>query len=275
MRRPLHLLALLLLVASCAVVTACGVTTSRRSERRHQHRREHPAAKKIKVGLVTDIGGLNDRSFNQLANEGLERAKSELGRRDPRADLQGELGLRAEPLDAGAAEVRPRHRRRLPDGRGDGHRRLEVPGHEVRDHRRRRDGPQEQAHQRRRPALQGAGGGLPRRLHGRPVPQGQRRRTRPARSAARRSRRSTTTSPATRPASRPPTRTRRSPTATRRSSTIRRRARSSRSTRSPRARRSSSRSRAAAASARWTRPRRRACRASASTPTRPTSATRS
>jgi basic membrane protein A len=38
-----------------------------------------PAAKKIKVGLVTDIGGLNDRSFNQLANEGLQRAKSELG----------------------------------------------------------------------------------------------------------------------------------------------------------------------------------------------------
>jgi basic membrane protein A len=37
---------------------------------------EKPA---IKVGLVTDIGGLNDRSFNQLANEGLERAKSDLG----------------------------------------------------------------------------------------------------------------------------------------------------------------------------------------------------
>jgi basic membrane protein A and related proteins len=37
-----------------------------------------PAAKKIKVGLVTDIGGLNDRSFNQLANEGLQRAKSQL-----------------------------------------------------------------------------------------------------------------------------------------------------------------------------------------------------
>ena len=31
------------------------------------------------MGLVTDIGGLNDRSFNQLANEGLERSKSELG----------------------------------------------------------------------------------------------------------------------------------------------------------------------------------------------------
>ena len=33
----------------------------------------------IKVGLVTDIGGLNDRSFNALANKGLEDAKSTLG----------------------------------------------------------------------------------------------------------------------------------------------------------------------------------------------------
>jgi basic membrane protein A and related proteins len=38
-----------------------------------------PAKKSIKVGLVTDIGGLNDRSFNSLANQGLEQAKSELG----------------------------------------------------------------------------------------------------------------------------------------------------------------------------------------------------
>jgi basic membrane protein A len=37
-----------------------------------------PAPKTIKVGLVTDIGGLNDRSFNQLANDGLTRAKSDL-----------------------------------------------------------------------------------------------------------------------------------------------------------------------------------------------------
>jgi basic membrane protein A len=34
---------------------------------------------KIKVGLVTDIGGLNDRSFNSLANKGLEDSKSSLG----------------------------------------------------------------------------------------------------------------------------------------------------------------------------------------------------
>jgi basic membrane protein A len=38
-----------------------------------------PAGKAIKVGLVTDIGGLNDRSFNALANKGLEDSKATLG----------------------------------------------------------------------------------------------------------------------------------------------------------------------------------------------------
>jgi basic membrane protein A len=38
-----------------------------------------PEKKSIKVGIVTDIGGLNDRGFNQSANEGLKRAISELG----------------------------------------------------------------------------------------------------------------------------------------------------------------------------------------------------
>jgi basic membrane protein A len=33
----------------------------------------------IKAGMVTDIGGLNDRSFNFLANKGMEQAQSELG----------------------------------------------------------------------------------------------------------------------------------------------------------------------------------------------------
>ena len=35
--------------------------------------------KKLKVGMVTDIGGLNDRSFNEAAYKGLQRAESELG----------------------------------------------------------------------------------------------------------------------------------------------------------------------------------------------------
>src|SRR6266851_2678947 len=35
-----------------------------------------PAAKVYKIGLVTDIGGLNDKSFNHLADLGLEKAKT-------------------------------------------------------------------------------------------------------------------------------------------------------------------------------------------------------
>jgi basic membrane protein A len=35
--------------------------------------------KQIKVGVVTDIGGLNDRSFNALANKGLQDAVKRLG----------------------------------------------------------------------------------------------------------------------------------------------------------------------------------------------------
>ena len=38
-----------------------------------------PAEPALKVGLVTDIGGLDDRSFNFLANKGLEQAQDELG----------------------------------------------------------------------------------------------------------------------------------------------------------------------------------------------------
>ena len=37
------------------------------------------AGEGLKIGLVTDIGGLDDRSFNFLANRGLERAQDELG----------------------------------------------------------------------------------------------------------------------------------------------------------------------------------------------------
>jgi basic membrane protein A len=33
----------------------------------------------VRVGLITDAGQLNDRGFNQLANEGLKRAERELG----------------------------------------------------------------------------------------------------------------------------------------------------------------------------------------------------
>jgi basic membrane protein A len=70
--------ALALLLASLLALGACGgdddgdkaapATTG-----------ETTAAKAIKVGLVTDLGQLNDRGFNQLAYEGLKRAEKELG----------------------------------------------------------------------------------------------------------------------------------------------------------------------------------------------------
>jgi basic membrane protein A len=40
---------------------------------------EEQAGESIKAGVVTDIGGLNDRSFNALANKGIKQAESELG----------------------------------------------------------------------------------------------------------------------------------------------------------------------------------------------------
>jgi basic membrane protein A len=76
------LIALILAIGSFAVA-ACGSsdnnTTSSSAGAASTSTAAKPAAKKIKVGLVTDIGGLNDRSFNALANKGLEDAKSSLG----------------------------------------------------------------------------------------------------------------------------------------------------------------------------------------------------
>jgi basic membrane protein A and related proteins len=40
---------------------------------------ETTSGRALKVGLVTDLGQLNDRGFNQLAYEGLKRAQRELG----------------------------------------------------------------------------------------------------------------------------------------------------------------------------------------------------
>ncbi len=80
MRRSLHLIGLIGLIATMLVVAACGDDNdSSSSNSNSTSSQSTPEAKKIKVGLVTDIGGLNDRSFNQLANAGLEKAESELG----------------------------------------------------------------------------------------------------------------------------------------------------------------------------------------------------
>jgi basic membrane protein A len=64
------------LLAATALLAACGgggggSTTGSGSTA--------PSASSLKIGLVTDIGGLNDRSFNHLAFLGLQRAQKQLG----------------------------------------------------------------------------------------------------------------------------------------------------------------------------------------------------
>jgi basic membrane protein A len=75
------LIVLTLAVGSFAVA-ACGSSnnSSSGSSSSSTSTAAKPAAgKNLKIGLVTDIGGLNDRSFNALANKGLQDAKQQLG----------------------------------------------------------------------------------------------------------------------------------------------------------------------------------------------------
>jgi basic membrane protein A len=74
----------LLLIAVLALCMGSFVAACGDDEEEPAGGNNEPAAtaepeKKVKVGMVTDIGGLDDRSFNQSAYEGLKRAESELG----------------------------------------------------------------------------------------------------------------------------------------------------------------------------------------------------
>ena len=274
MRRPLHFIALLAMLCSL-FVAACGSDEEEPAPGGGTTAEETPAKEAIKVGLVTDIGGLNDRSFNQLANEGLERAKSELGVEtrvliskansdyvpnlstlaQQQYDLVIGVGfLMAEAMNTVAPKF-PKTNFAIIDVDATG---LESKPTNVAGVLFKENEAGYLVGYMAGLYIKDEGGGTASSVGGQKIP--------PVDALHRR---------ATRRASRPPTRTRRSSTATRRSSMTRRRARSSRSITSPRGRRSSSRSPVAAASARWTPPRRRACRASAWTPTRPTSVTRS
>jgi basic membrane protein A len=75
----------ILIAALClglgAVVSGCGSDSNSSSGSSNSSGSSSSSSTKkpIKVGLVTDIGGLQDRSFNQLANEGVQRAQKNLG----------------------------------------------------------------------------------------------------------------------------------------------------------------------------------------------------
>lgn len=69
-----HLLAIisLIMVLSLTLV-GCGSTATPNSATTNNKNAN------FKVGLVTDVGGLNDHSFNALAYQGLQKAKQDLG----------------------------------------------------------------------------------------------------------------------------------------------------------------------------------------------------
>lgn len=85
------ILAVLLSAAMVASMTACGSSSSSEEAETpaesteaaegDEAEAEAPAANggDFKVGLITDVGGVNDGSFNQSAWEGLQRAMSDLG----------------------------------------------------------------------------------------------------------------------------------------------------------------------------------------------------
>jgi basic membrane protein A len=67
-----------LLVALVLALAAAGCGGGDDGEEGAQPAQEEGEAA-LRVGLVTDIGGLNDRGFNQLAHKGLKDAESQLG----------------------------------------------------------------------------------------------------------------------------------------------------------------------------------------------------
>ena len=64
--------AVLLAASMVASMTACGSSKSESTDGAKE-------ASDLKIGLITDVGGVNDGSFNQSSWEGLERAGEELG----------------------------------------------------------------------------------------------------------------------------------------------------------------------------------------------------
>jgi basic membrane protein A and related proteins len=62
-------------LAAALVVAGCGGGDGDGGEASEQA----PAAQTVRVGLVTDIGQLNDRGFNALAYKGVKQAERELG----------------------------------------------------------------------------------------------------------------------------------------------------------------------------------------------------
>ncbi|KEI14782.1 lipoprotein [Clostridium novyi B str. ATCC 27606] len=74
-RKLIACIATIAMVGSLFV--GCGNAANPNGEKKGEPKQEQKSS--IKVGLATDEGGLNDKSFNQSADRGLKKAKKELG----------------------------------------------------------------------------------------------------------------------------------------------------------------------------------------------------
>jgi len=70
--KKLYYVIAMLMIASM-VLTACGTTAAPATQA------APAAAAKIKVGMVTDTGGIDDKSFNNLSWQGVQQAMTQLG----------------------------------------------------------------------------------------------------------------------------------------------------------------------------------------------------
>ena len=66
-------LAIMLTLTMIFALTACGEKATNTSSSAAE------STKKVKIGMVTDVGGVNDGSFNQSSWEGLQKAATDLG----------------------------------------------------------------------------------------------------------------------------------------------------------------------------------------------------
>ncbi|MFT5871170.1 MAG: basic membrane protein A [Clostridium sp.] len=76
-KKVIAVLATVALVAT--LFTGCGTKTEAPKAEAPTTEAPKAAGSDITIGLSTDEGGLNDKSFNQSADEGVEKAKAELG----------------------------------------------------------------------------------------------------------------------------------------------------------------------------------------------------
>src|SRR5256885_6397949 len=86
---PVRLVSLGICLLRATFVAACGGTST------------GPAAKTFKIGLVTDTGGLNDKSFNHLAALGLSKAAS-TGNICSSLTCKGELAVQGDVTESHA-----------------------------------------------------------------------------------------------------------------------------------------------------------------------------